>query len=232
MAQKPYIPSQQALTVTWAENFNSLILASPSTYGLLPADAATINSYVTAFTTAYTQSNRGSPSTRTPAAITSTNNAQAAMLTIVRTYAQQIRNNQGVTSENKQALGLTVPSSSRTPQPVPATAPGLSITGSTPGTFTLNIFNPQTPASKRAKAPGARSYAIFYALTPATVVPPTTPTTTVLVIGTKTPFPANFPTGSSGMMATLWAAWAGRAVGTPGGQAFGPVSNPISQLVQ
>jgi hypothetical protein len=232
MAQPPYIPTQQAKLVTWAENFNSLILAAPSTYGLLPADANTINSYVTAFTNAYAQSAKQSPSTRTTAAITATNNAQAAMLGIVRTYAQQIRNNQGVTSANKQALGLNVPSSSRTPIPVPSTAPVIAVVGSTPLTFTMTIKDPTAPASPRKKAVGARAYAIFYALTPVSAPPPTTPTTSVLTIGTKTPFPASFPTGSSGQNATLWGAWSGRVVGAPGGAGYGPVSTPVTQIVQ
>jgi len=232
MAQPPYIPTQQSKLVTWAENFSTLISASPSTYGLQAADAATIASYVNAFTNAYAQSTKGSPSTRTPAAVTATNNAQAAMLGIVRTYAQQIRNNMGVTSENKQAIGLNVPSSSRTPIPVPSTAPVIAITGSTPLTFTMTIKDATAPASPRKKAVGARSYAIFYTLTPVSAPAPTTPSSTVLVVGTKTPFPASFPTGSSGQNATLWGAWQGRAVGTPAGSTFGPVSNPITQIVQ
>jgi hypothetical protein len=238
MAQTPYIPSKQAQLVTFAENFASVIAANPSTYGLQPADAATISSYVTNFTTAYAQSSKQSPSTRTPAAITQTNNAQAAMLQVVRTYAQQIRNNQGVTSEAKQAAGITVPSQSKTPIPVPATAPAIQITGSTPLTFTMTIANPQSPASARAKAVGARSYAIFYSLAAGTTSPPgpppipSTPSTNVLAIGTKTPFPVSFPAGSSGMWATLWAAWTGRTVGTPGGAGFSPVSTPIQQIVQ
>ena len=232
MAQVSYIPTQQSKLVTWSENFSSLITAAPSTYGLQPADAATIASFVNAFTQAYAQSTKQSPATRTPAAITATNNAQAAMLGIVRTYAQQIRNNMGVMSENKQALGLTVPSSSRTPIPVPATAPAIKITGSTPLTFTMTISNPQSPASVRAKAVGARSYGIFYALTAPSAPVPSNPTTNLLLVGTKTPFPAAFPAGSSGQNATLWGAWQGRAVGTPGGAAYGPVSNPVSQIVQ
>jgi hypothetical protein len=232
MPQPPYIPTQQAKLVTFAENFSSLILASPSTYGLLPADGATISSYVNAFTAAYAQSTKQSPATRTPAAVTATNNAQAAMLQIVRTYSQQIRNNVGVTSANKQALGLTVPSSSRTPIPVPSTSPVIAIVGSTPLTFTMTIKDPTAPAAARKKAVGARAYTIFYTLQPMSSPPPATVSTTVLAIGTKTPFPVSFPTGSSGMMAYLWGAWSGRVVGAPGGAGYGPVSTVISQIVQ
>jgi hypothetical protein len=230
--QPPYIPTQQAKLVNWAENFQSLVVANPSVYGLQPADAATINSYITAFTAAYAISNKSSPSTRTPASITNTNNTQAAMLGIVRTYAQQIKVNQGVTSENKQALGLNVSSASRTPIPVPSTAPVIAIVGSTPLTFTMTIKDPTAPVSNRKKAVGARFYTIFYTLLATTAPPPTVVSTTVLAIGTKTPFPASFPVGSSGMMAYLWGAWGGRVVGSAGGSGYGPVSNVISQIVQ
>jgi hypothetical protein len=231
VAQPPYIPTQQSKLVTWAENFNSLITANPSTYGLLPADAATINSYIAAFTAAYALSNKTSPGTRTPAAVTNTNHLQAAMLGIVRTYSQQIRNNVGVTGDNKQALGLNVPSAARTPIPVPSTSPVLSIVGATPLTFTCTIKDPTAPAAQRKKAVGARAYVVFYTLLAITAPPPVAASSNVIAQGTKTPFPLSFPTGSSGMMAYLWAAWFGRVVGSPAGAGFGPVSNVISHIV-
>jgi hypothetical protein len=231
LPQPPYIPTQQSKLVTWAENFNSLITATPTAFGVLPADATTINSYVAAFTAAYALSNKGSPGTRTPSAITNTNNLQAAMLGIVRTYAQQIRNNQGVTSANKQALGLNVPSSSRTPAPVPSTSPILSVVGATPLTLTCTIRDPTAPASARKKAVGARAYVVFYILQPIANPPPAAPGNQVIALGTKTPFPISFPTGSSGMMAYLWAAWTGRVVGSPGGAGFGPVSPVVSHVI-
>lgn len=231
MAQPPYIPTQQTKLVQWAENFNSLILANPSTFGLLPADANTINSYVTAFTAAQALSSKSSPGTRTPAAVTNTNHLQAAMLGIVRTYAQQIRNNVGVTGDNKQALGLNVPSSARTPIPVPSTSPVIAIVGATPLTFTMTIKDPTAPAAARKKAVGARAYAIFFTLLPITAPPPSAASSAILAQGTKTPFPVSFAPGSSGMMAYLWGAWFGRVVGSPAGAGFGPVSNVISHIV-
>lgn len=229
MAQPSYIPSQQAKLVTWCTNFNTLILASPTTYGLLPADATTINSYVTAFLSAYAISSKTSPGTRTPASIQNTNNTQAAMLGIVRPYAIQIRNNQGVSDANKLALGLTVPSSSRTPIPCPATPPAISITAAQPLVFTMTINDPTAPASKRKKAVGARAWVMYAVFGTA---PATDMTGAVqIAAGTKTPFPITFVSGNVGKYATLWAAWQGRNVSQPGGLMLSPFSTPVSMIV-
>lgn len=147
-----YIPQKDSLLVGWLDNFRDLIVAAPATYGLLAADGTTIASYVDAFDDAYALVT--APETKTKTTVASKDGAKAAALDIVRTYAQLIRRNVGVSNEDKTALGLTIPDVNPTPIPAPATQPVLSIQGATPGVLTIRYADNMTP-DKRSKPFGA-----------------------------------------------------------------------------
>ena len=97
----PYIPTKQSIFDTWFLNFSSLITTSPSTYGLVAGDAVVIAALYTSWHAAYVLTT--SSSTKTAAAVAAKNVAYASAITQVRSYAQQIANNAGVSNNAKIA---------------------------------------------------------------------------------------------------------------------------------
>lgn len=205
MAQNPYIPPKEADLFTWATNFAALITLSPATYGLLAADALVIQTYVDDFTAAYTIALN--PATRTGPSVADKDAKRAAMLGIVRPYAQDIRNNAGVSNLDKLALGLIIPVTTRTPILVPATQPILEILAATPLQFTMRYADSGTPSS-RSKPFGARHLwlAGVYAAT-VSVDPDVPPHVTRLV--TTQPLAVDHDPLEVGKICTIWGRWVG-----------------------
>jgi len=141
-----YIPVAQEALRTWLNNFAALITAAPGTYGLVAGDAVTIQDAADEFDAALTLALN--PSTRSPANIADKDAKRASANGIVRPYAIMIRNNLGVTDENKIALGLTVIDRDPTPIPAPTTIPSVGVNFATPLQMTLEYFDTATPSSK------------------------------------------------------------------------------------
>ena len=220
MAQASYIPTQDAPLKAWANNFATLIAASPGTFGLLTSDAVTISSFANNFSAAMDVIEN--PATKTKPSVANKDALKASMLGVLRPYAQNVRNNAGVTDENKLALGLNVPSTSRTPITVPQTQPLLSIIGATPGVHTIRYADVNTP-DKRSKPFGAIQIGIF-----ATVgaVAATNPEVALFQGGyTVQPLGITWSAGDVGKVATYW----GRYIGRRGD--FGPWSAPVSMVI-
>jgi hypothetical protein len=223
----PYIPSQDGLLNTWAQNFAALITAAPSTYFLAPGDAASIQAADDAYAAAYTLAIE--PATRTKPSVAAKDNARSAMLLTLRSYAILIRNNQGVSDENKLALGLTVPDLTPTPIPAPDTSPILTVVAATPGEFTIRYADSATP-DKKAKPFGAIGLEIF-AAAPASGVP-TFDTSTYMGTFTKQPLGLDVSRFTAGRLCYLWARWVTR--GAPKGSQqspTGPESTPVTFIV-
>lgn len=227
MSVAPYIPTQEADLVTWAENFSDLITANPFQFGLVAADAVSIANAVNPFSVAYAVALN--PGTRTPVSVANKDTLRAAMLVLIRPYAQNVRNNGGVSSALKISLGLNVPSGARTPILVPATQPLLAVIAQTPGVLTLRFGDPNSPSTTRSKPLGARQVQInvAYALAPVVDVA----LSDMLTLTTRQPFAAQMPNAQVTKMATLWARWVGRSVTDPSGVGFGPWSVPITVVV-
>jgi hypothetical protein len=124
-ALPPYIPAKLSDLALWSANFAALIVAAPTTYGLVAADATTISGVNSTFQTAYTASI--GPATRTPTTVQTRIDATVALLATVRPYAQQVANNAGVSDANKIALGLNPRTTTPTKITTPATNPVLTI---------------------------------------------------------------------------------------------------------
>ena len=116
-----YIPTRDADLVGWADNFSTLITASPTTYGLTAGDATTISGLVTAWDAAYALA--VNPSTRTPSTVADKDSAKGAMLPILRLYAQMIKANAGVSNMDKVCSESTSTTPARRPCRRPAARP-------------------------------------------------------------------------------------------------------------
>ena len=113
-----YIPTRDADLVLWSDNFQTLIAAAPTTYGLTAPIASTITGLHNTFAAALTLSS--DPSTRTPATVAAKDAARGNMVPILRLYAQQIKANTAVSNALKVGLGIRLDDPIPTPIPPPA----------------------------------------------------------------------------------------------------------------
>ena len=223
-----YISKTEGGLRDWATNFSTLITANPSTYGLMASDAAAIAAAVGAYVPALTAAT--DPSTKTKATVAAKDSAKAAMLVTLRRYAQFIKLNNGVTNEEKTALGLKIDDTTHTPIPAPTTQPICTIVGTTPLQHTLRFADASTP-SKRAKPHGALGLELYYLLgpTPAVTPPPASPDAASSAefygVVTRQPYAVTLDPSAVGKTATYYARWITRT------GLVGPWSAPVAMTV-
>lgn len=215
-----YIPSKLASLGLWATNFSSLITASPTTYGLTAPNASAISSAVSPFTAALAVSTN--LSTRTRATVAATQSAKAAMLAVVRPFAQTVSRNSGVTPEHKAALGVNTRTNTPSPIPAPSTNPIISVISAAPLEQTVRASDSTTP-DKRAKPFGALGMLLYgkASLTPITNIDELP----VVQIVTKQPIKVAFDSADRGKTMYYYGRWYNRK-----GQ-LGPASSIASFVV-
>lgn len=221
----PYIPNKDSSFDSWAGNFSALIAAAPATYGLVAGDAVTITAAADLWAAAYALTT--DPSTKTKATVAAKDAQRAASTAVFRPYAILIRNNAGVSNEDKAGLGLTIPDGTPSPVPPPATAPALSLVSATPGAHQLNFRDSVSPLMKR-KPVGVIALQLFAAVG---VVQATDPSQASFVgTITKTPFINGFDSANRGKHATYFARWQTRS-GAAGVAYVGPWSAPLDVII-
>lgn len=218
----PYIPAADAGFRNWLVNFAALITAAPATFGLVAADAVTIQAQADAFDAAYTLAT--DPATRTAPTVAAKDAARRDAEAVVRPYAMQINANDAVTDQSRADLGLTIRKTVPTPIPAPASAPALALRALGVGTATLGYSDTAAPNGK-AKPDGVTGVDI---VTAAGVAPAVDPTAGNLYgIVTKSPFRVNFGAADNGKVCTVFARFRTRS-GPAGVAQTGPWSAPLS----
>lgn len=220
-----YIPQPDGAFADWLSNFATLIAASPTSYGLLAADATTISAQNTAYQAAYSLAT--DPSTRTAVTIAAKDAAKASALSVVRPYAQRINANAGVSNDQRAELGLTIRKTTPTPVPPPATAPTLSIVSAIPLATVLAYKDPAAPAGK-AKPYGVIGVQIATSIGTVAAVDPAQ--ASYDLTATKAPFTRTWTSAQQGKTATMFARWVTRG-GPSGIQQTGPWSAPLVFVV-
>jgi hypothetical protein len=180
----PYIPNRQADFTAWLANFSTLITAAPATYGLLAADATIIAGYNTTWVAAYTPVT--SKNTKTAAAVAAKNTQYAALLPLIRAYAQQVSNNVGVSSAAKIALGLNPKTSTPSPISPPASTPVLLIQYTQLGQVVLRYRDSAASVSSKGKPYGVKRLRLLGGVSTTPVTDPTK--LPFLTVATKSPF--------------------------------------------
>lgn len=202
MSSRDYIPSSQEALRSWMENFDGLISSDPGRFGLLADEAASIHARVQAFTDALALAL--GEETRNKGTVAAKNLAKVEMLQLIRPLAQRIRDNLGVAPEDKLLLGLTLPDTSPTPVPAPATMPLLEIAQSQPLLHSLSYHDQSTPTSK-ARADGAIGLQLYRIISD---TPPAGPESAQFVgLVTRQPFRIQFDSADAKKTAWYWARW-------------------------
>lgn len=198
----PYIPARNANLVAWAQNFSTLITASPATYGLTTGDATAIGSEYTTLNTAY-----GliiSPSTKTAATVSAFNTTKIAALALFRPYAQAISLNAGVSSANKIALGVNPRTSTPTPISTPTTNPVLTAQSASTAGIIVRYRDSTASPSVKSKPYGVIGVLIYAKASATAIVDPTM--LSFEGTQTKSPFTLSMP-ATAGMTIYIAARW-------------------------
>jgi hypothetical protein len=216
-----YIPAADGAFDAWAANFATLIGNDPHSYGLEPADALRIGDAQTDWRTAYLTAT--TPETRTSPAIAAKDASRRTLEAVVRPYAIDIRNNQGVTDEQRADLGLTIPKTVPTPIPAPTSAPAIALRQSNPGVIVMSYSDTANPEGK-AKPYGVIGVELWASIGTEAATSPEQ----CRYVGTRTKSPMRLATqaADAGKTVTLFARYTTRS--GPGGVAqTGPWSSRL-----
>ena len=156
-----WIPINDEALDPFLNNFQTLIAASPTSYGLVAGDATAITAAYTAWHTAFLAAIN--PTTRTRATVATKNTQKLNALQVVRRYAATIRANHGISDALKIGLGIHIPDTVPTPVPPPATQPVLTIVSAGIGSQILRAADETTP-NKRARPVGTTGLLLFRAV--------------------------------------------------------------------
>lgn len=221
----PYIPANDAGFNNWVVNFDTLLTAAPTTYGLVAGDATAVAAVVAPWVAAYALATN--PSTRTPVTIADKDAARLAAENLIRPLAVSISLNGGVANMDKTAIGVTVRITTPTPVPPPTTQPALSLESAVHNVHFLRYYDTTTPDTK-AKPPGVTGLQIFRSIG---TTPASDPTTATYVdTWTKSPNTVGYDGTNVGKIATYFGRWVTRS-GTGGQSAVGPWSAPLAVAI-
>ena len=200
-----YLPARTKDFNNWLVAFAKQTSATPWAYGLTAADAATIANHVAEWSTAYLPVT--SPATKTAVTVAAKNAARVIVTARIRTFAQAIANNPGVSSGNKTGLGLNPGTRKWTHVTAPNTRPVLSFQSASPLAAILR-YRDSDGVSTKAKPYGVVQCRVFGQSSPEPIADRTT--LPLIATPTKSPFILTFADGQAGQTIYLAARWATR----------------------
>lgn len=200
-----FLPARDADLALWTANFNTLITATPTAFGLTSGQATTYATANTAWQTALATATN--PPTRTKPTVATKNTAKANVVVLSRQYAALVQAYPAITDSQLETLGLTVRSTGRTPVPPPTTFPLVSVLSTMGQSLTLAVADEMTPnARKRPFGTIGCEVWIKIGATPPTAL------TDCTFFGLATRYPARFSVdaGAVGQKAYIWGRWVNR----------------------
>jgi hypothetical protein len=216
----PYIPPQDGAFDAWFSNFNTLLTATPTAYGLVAGDAIIVDAQFDIWHPSYLL--LLNPATTTSPNVAAKDVARANAEAVVRPYSQRIRSNASVSDALKVGIGVNLQPVTLTPIPVPASIPVLANRGGLPGK--MKLATSDSVLSGKAKPYGVIgielvvSYGTVAATDPDLAGP--------LVITTKSPAEVPWPNAQRGKIATVWGRYRIRS-GPSGISQAGTWSDPL-----
>lgn len=151
-AGQDYVPNRDVDLAAWALNFDTIITAAPTDYGLTGGQASAFNALRTAYSAALALAT--DPSTRTPTAVAAKDTARNSLVANARQLAMIARAYPAITDELLASAGLTVPDPVPSPVPAPTSTPQLSQMSVASLTHTLK-FKDSVLSNPRSKPQGA-----------------------------------------------------------------------------
>jgi hypothetical protein len=198
----PYIPQTDAGFAAWSANFDTLITATPTAYGLTAPQAAAYAALEAIWVPAFAAATN--PSTRTPVTVAAKDTAKANSIALARELAQIVKADPDTTDEQLVELGITVDKFPPTPVPTPTTFPLLDFLRATPGQHHLQWRDSETPTVRR-KPEGATAMELWQLIG---TEPAPTPAGSAFVSDyTKTPFVVDHLEADAGKIATYFGRW-------------------------
>lgn len=155
-----YLPTREPELVTWANNLQAKISATPAKFGVDASIATAFTALHSAWNSAYQTAK--DPDTNSKSNTAAKNMAKDAMINGdngIRAIAKLVQAKPGITAEALTELGLTVRDNEPSPIPVPTVAPGLDIVSVNGRTVTVRVHDAATPTS-RAKPAGVKGVGV------------------------------------------------------------------------
>jgi len=197
-----YIPSSDANSNSWAINFAGLVNASPTSYGLVAADATTLVALQGSWEAAYSE--HQSAQNAAKAATEEKDDSRSALEEDVRGLVRRIQATPSVTDSQRVMLGITVSDSTLTARAMPASRPVATVDTGERLRHTIHFRDESSPTSK-ARPKGARGCEIWVKIGSAPTDVPTD--MTFLALDTATPYLAEYSSADAGKMAYYMLRW-------------------------
>lgn len=197
-----FIPSADALFFNWVKLFVEYINLNFAALGLTAAQNTTLQTLFSAFLDDYpahiaAQANASSLAKKK-------DSSRSALEVFIRELVALIQPNSSVTNEQRAALGITIPKTTKTPSPVPATRPMAYVDNKNRLEHTIHFFDESTPKSK-AKPDGVRACEIRMKIGGAP--PVDSSELTYLASDTRSPYIVHFNGEDAGKMAHYMLRW-------------------------
>ena len=216
-----YIPQNDAEFNLWQTNLIDIVGANLAPWGILADDFTALVGTQGVWNAAFTKaSNRQN---RTSADVQAKDDARKSYEKSLRTFvAQWLANNSKVTNSDRERMGLTVKSGTRTPIPAPTSLPVGIVDFSVRLQHTISFSDEATPRSK-AKPAGVHGCEIWMKIDgPA---PVDASELSYVATDTSSPYTLNFEGKHAGKTVYYWLRW----VNTRG--EHGPWSATVSAMV-
>ena len=158
MIMSDYVPTKDSDLVVYGSNFSGRIGADPALYKMTPAEAALIEAAASDYAAKYQIAS--DPMTRNAGTIINKDNARAALVAILRSYAMLIKENDAVPDDAKAYLGLGRTDTIRSSVAAPTTFPIVQVLAATPRQHELRFVD-SGDTLKKGKPAGAIGLQLF-----------------------------------------------------------------------
>jgi len=210
-------PRKEADLNSYFQIVVAFLIANATRLLVSAANKAAITAQLATWNTAYPLAQN--PDTSTKTAIDNKNIARDELVTTLRSIYKDIPYSV-LTPQDRNTLGITEPSTSRTPAPVPSTKPAGTVDTSKRLAHTINFYDSE--GTGIAKPDGVRGCQIWLKIGS----PATSPKELdYLATDTKTPYTHEFEGEDAGKMVYYWLRWENTRGET------GPWSEPIQATV-
>ena len=214
------IPTEDRACLDWLGAFSQHLTATPSAYGVSPADALNMAGRVAAFSAAWAVA--VNKATRTEGTIQARRQAKTQAVSLARLFVRQIKADAGVTDPAKRDAGIALPKTDRTPAALPTTAPALLLVGAVKGSMTLNYRDAMSP-ERRAKPVGIKALMLYRTI--ADKAAEDARDAVFYKAFTRGPIGVPFEPADAGKTVTFFACWANNRLEE------GPMGMPVSMLI-